>query len=210
MTSIRDIVKEVFAVVSELRTAAVGPLPTTGGASEVAALLDAKPLTLDGGKPGSVSTSRERDLIAKRLFDQWRAAAPPAQATLTIQIKAGDGQILAAGAVVDPLSVAVFDDGGRAVANVPVFFFVKSGNGSVRGPRQATDASGIAVMSDKKLSEWRLGDDPGPNELVARLGNGKEVTFTATGRGGPSGGGGGTGVKGARSSGGTGTPALAP
>jgi hypothetical protein len=88
---------------------------------------------------------------------------------------------------------------------VPVFFFVKSGNGSVRGPRQTTDASGVAVMSDKKLSEWRLGDDPGPNELVARLGNGREVTFTATGSGGPSGGGGGTGVKGPKSSG-----ALAP
>jgi hypothetical protein len=90
MSKIRDIVKEVFAVVSELRTAAVGPLPTTGGAAEVAAMLDAKPLTLDGGKPGSVSTSEERALIAKRLFDQWRAAAVPAQATLTIQIKDGE------------------------------------------------------------------------------------------------------------------------
>src|SRR5207249_3604655 len=78
----------------------------------------------------------------------------------------------------DP-SVIVRDRFGNPVANVAVTFAVASGNGSVTGANQTTNASGVATVTS-----WTLGTTVGTNTLRATSQglNGSPVIFTATGR----------------------------
>jgi hypothetical protein len=167
MATVRDIVKEVFEVVSEIRTATVGPLPTVAGAPELAATLDA---TVESVKRTPVT---EREKIARQIFDQWQADDTGPS---LLQILSGDGQSVPAGTAVKAVSVKVIDRSGQPAVGVPVFFAVRSGNGRIAKSRQTTDLKGTATVGS-----WILGPVAGTNTLVARSSAGGEVTVTATG-----------------------------
>src|SRR5881396_1605795 len=98
----------------------------------------------------------------------------------SIAVNAGNGQSATVGTAVatDP-SVIVRDRFGNPVANVAVTFAVASGNGSVTGANQTTNASGVATVTS-----WTLGTTVGTNTLRATSQglNGSPVIFTATGR----------------------------
>ena len=64
--------------------------------------------------------------------------------------------------VASPPSVVVKDGAGNPVAGVTVTFAVTQGAGSLNGPTQVTDASGVATVSD-----WTLGPLAGVNTVTA-------------------------------------------
>src|SRR5205823_7148322 len=105
-----------------------------------------------------------------------------AGAATQIALNAGNNQTVAAGSAV-PIrpSVIVRDGSGNPVAGVAVTFAVAPGNGTITGPNQTTDASGIAAVAS-----WTLGKPAGVNTLTATSTglNGSPVTFTATGTAG--------------------------
>src|SRR5437016_6088185 len=105
----------------------------------------------------------------------------PAAAT-TIAVHDGNGQTVPAGTAVPiPPSVLVTDEFGNAVAGVAVTFGVASGNGTITGGSQTTNASGVATVGS-----WTLSPTAGQNTLTASSGtlSGSPVTFTATGTAG--------------------------
>lgn len=106
-------------------------------------------------------------------FTATAIPAPP----VAISINAGDGQNATAGVPV-PInpSVLVTDALGRGVPGVTVTFSVRSGGGSITGPSQVTNASGIAT-----LGSWTLGI--GGNSLFAAAPglSGSPLVFSAFG-----------------------------
>lgn len=90
--------------------------------------------------------------------------------------QAGDAQTatVATAVGVDP-TVRLTDAQGNPVAGASVVFSVASGNGSVTGGTQLTDADGVATVGS-----WTLGTVAGSNTLTATAGT-LVVTFTATG-----------------------------
>ncbi len=87
--------------------------------------------------------------------------APPA----AIVLLAGAGQVAAPGQEVDfPPAVRVEDPYRNPVTDVPVSFVVVKGGGSVSDGSILSNASGIAA-----LQSWRLGPEPGVNELEVRV-----------------------------------------
>ena len=97
----------------------------------------------------------------------------------TIAANSATTQSATAGAAVaTPPSVKVTDASGNPVAGVAVTFAVTAGGGSVSGPSQTTNGSGIATVGS-----WNLGPTAGQaNTLTATSPglNGSPVTFTAT------------------------------
>jgi adhesin/invasin len=96
-----------------------------------------------------------------------------------IVLNAGNNQTATAGsAVATAPSVRVTDANSNPVSGVTVTFAAVSGGGSVTGPTQTTNASGIATVGS-----WRLGATVGPNTLTATSAGltGSPVGFTATG-----------------------------
>ena len=77
-------------------------------------------------------------------------------------------------------SVVVKDGAGNPVAGVTVTFAITQGGGSLNGPTQTTNASGIATVSD-----WTLGPLAGTNTVTATATgsgiSGNPVSFNATG-----------------------------
>lgn len=104
--------------------------------------------------------------------------APPVATTLAANSSTSLTAI-AGTAVATPPSVVVKDQHGNAMANVVVSFAVASGGGSITGPAQTTNASGIATVGS-----WTLGS-VGANTLSATSGSLAAITFTATGTVGP-------------------------
>ncbi len=97
-----------------------------------------------------------------------------------IAVYAGDNQTARINsAVPTPPAIIVRDASSNPVAGIAVTFSVASGGGSVAGPVQTTDASGIA-----RVNGWTLGASAGPNALSASASGvqGSPVQFTATGR----------------------------
>src|SRR5438309_1195244 len=76
-------------------------------------------------------------------------------------------------ALAEPVRVRVLDTKGKGVAGEIVSFAVVQGGGSVSPTEATTDTSGVAS------AEWRLGPQPGANELRATFG-GQSVTLRAT------------------------------
>ncbi|HVH68130.1 MAG TPA: Ig-like domain-containing protein, partial [Gemmatimonadales bacterium] len=108
-----------------------------------------------------------------------------AGAAAQIALNGGNNQTVTAGTAV-PIapSVIVTDAGGHPVPGQPVTFAVASGSGSITGPTQTTNASGIATVGS-----WTLAKAAGTNTLTASSDNltGSPVTFTATGTAGNAG-----------------------
>src|SRR5205807_147385 len=113
------------------------------------------------------------------------AIALSAGAATQIALNAGNNQTVAAGSAV-PIrpSVIVRDGSGNPVAGVAVTFAVAPGNGTITGPNQITDATGIAAVAS-----WTLATTAGANTLTATATGltGSPVTFTATGTAGSAG-----------------------
>lgn len=113
-------------------------------------------------------------------FTATGTAAPPSVMT----IYAGDAQSAQVNTAV-PISPAVVvrDAYGNGVPGVGVTFTVSSGGGSVTGGNATTNSAGIAAVGS-----WVLGPTAGTNTLTASSSGINDVTFTATGTSGPSGG----------------------
>lgn len=96
----------------------------------------------------------------------------------SIAINAGNAQsAIQNTAVAVPPSVLVADLDGNPINNVSVTFSIASGGGSVAGPSQKTNTSGIATVTS-----WTLGPSTGTNTLTASASGltGSQATFTAT------------------------------
>src|SRR5262245_49700156 len=103
-------------------------------------------------------------------------------AAWAIAISGGDGQTATVGtALATAPSVFVGDQFNNPVAGEVVTFAVTSGDGSVTGATQTTNAAGIAT-----LGSWTLGTTAGPNTMTAASGTlaGSPLSFTATGTAG--------------------------
>src|SRR5256886_404512 len=113
------------------------------------------------------------------------AIALSAGAATQIALNAGNNQTVAAGSAV-PIrsSVIVRDGSGNPVAGVAVTFAVAPGNGTITGPNQINDATGIAAVAS-----WTLATTAGANKITATATGltGSPVTFTATGTAGSAG-----------------------
>ncbi len=110
------------------------------------------------------------------------SATANAAAAASIAISAGNGQSATVNtAVATGPAVLVTDAFGNPVSGVSVTFAVASGNGSVTGGSQTTNASGIATVTS-----WTLGIAAGSNTLTATSAGlaGSPRTFTATGTAG--------------------------
>jgi endoglucanase len=81
-------------------------------------------------------------------------------------------------ALAEPIRVRLVDANGNGVAGESVAFAVVQGGGSVEPADALTDAEGIASTT------WRLGPQPGGNELRASHGD-KSITMQATGKESP-------------------------
>jgi hypothetical protein len=79
-----------------------------------------------------------------------------------------------------PPSVVVRDASGNPVAGVTVTFAITAGGGSLNGPIQVTDGTGVATVGD-----WTLGPIAGTNTVTATATGtgiaGNPVSFNATG-----------------------------
>jgi hypothetical protein len=80
----------------------------------------------------------------------------------------------AGGLVAVSPSVRVVDRYGNGVPGVPVNFVVQAGGGSVAGPAQVSDETGVATAGG-----WTTGQ-PGENVLVATAANLPALSFTTT------------------------------
>ncbi|MEO5824469.1 MAG: hypothetical protein ABIR59_01125 [Gemmatimonadales bacterium] len=90
---------------------------------------------------------------------------------------AGDSQSASVGTAVGAApSARVVDANGNPVAGVSVVFAVMSGGGSVSGPTQVTNVSGVATSGG-----WILGSTAGANTLAASSPGLAAVMFSATG-----------------------------
>ncbi len=95
----------------------------------------------------------------------------------TLAIQGGNNQFAPTGASVStPPSVVITDLVGPK-AGVDVVFAVASGGGSITGPTQTTNASGVAT-----LGSWTLGSSAGVNTVTATAAGvtGSPLTITAT------------------------------
>src|SRR5437016_1783043 len=152
-----------------------------------------------GGIPG-VATSAQFNVIAAAA-GQLALTTPPSATAQSgapfaqqpaVQVQDANGNPVAtqgvsvtAGIAV-PIrpSVIVRDGSGNPVAGVAVTFAVAPGNGTITGPNQITDATGIAAVAS-----WTLATTAGANTLTATATGltGSPVTFTATGTAGSAG-----------------------
>lgn len=98
-----------------------------------------------------------------------------------IQVVAGDNQAVTAGAklTVAP-SVKVVSTNGKPVPGVAVSFTAASGNGSVIGGSQVTDASGVATVTS-----WTIGTKAGTSTLTVAAPNLPSISITANTSAGP-------------------------
>jgi hypothetical protein len=132
-------------------------------------------------------TASGTDQVAVRFSGNHIGGSPytstvvPAGAS-TIAVNAGNNQSATVNAVLPvDVSVKVTDTNDNPVPGIAVTFAVASGGGSITGPNQVTNASGIAT-----IGSWQLGTTAGTNTLTATAPGlaGSPVTFTATGTAG--------------------------
>ena len=97
----------------------------------------------------------------------------------TIEIVSGNNQIGEQGVQLpEPLKVLVKDDEGNFMSNIPVYFTVTAGNGTVNNISVVTDDNGFSEVL------WTLGNTPDPQsvEAIIKDSNGNlidSVTFNA-------------------------------
>jgi adhesin/invasin len=107
------------------------------------------------------------------------AGTPGNPAQVTIQ--SGNNQSAPAGSPLTAApSVLVRDQFGNPVAGVTVTFVATSGNGSVLGGTQTTNAAGVAAAGG-----FTLGANPGTNTFEARVAGLPAAVFTEVGLAGP-------------------------
>lgn len=103
------------------------------------------------------------------------ATVTVSQKPTAVERVAGDAQRGRPGTpLVDPLIARVLDAGGSPVAGTAVFFSPADGSGLVAPGTAPTNMAGEARAS------WTLGDDFGPQSLVASVPDGANTVFTAT------------------------------
>ena len=103
------------------------------------------------------------------------ATVTVSQKPTAVERAAGDAQRGRPGTpLVKPLVARVLDAGGSPVAGTAVFFSPADGSGLVAPGTAPTDMAGEARAS------WTLGDDFGPQSLVASVADGANAVFTAT------------------------------
>jgi len=109
------------------------------------------------------------------------SATATADVAASIAVSAGNAQTATVNTNVATAPAAlVTDQFGNPVSGVSVTFAVTGGGGSVTGPNQTTNASGIATVTS-----WRLGTTAGANSLSATAaGVATPAAFTATGTAG--------------------------
>src|SRR5207302_692966 len=110
------------------------------------------------------------------------SAAGTAGTAATVAANSATSQSATAGtAVSSPPSVIVKDANGKPVTRVPYTSLFRSGNGTITGASQTTNASGVATVGS-----WTLSATAGPNTLTASSTglSGSPVTFSATGTAG--------------------------
>ncbi|AHG90461.1 Ig domain protein group 1 domain protein [Gemmatirosa kalamazoonensis] len=106
--------------------------------------------------------------------------AGTAGAPATVTIQSGNNQSVPAGSPLTAApSVLVRDQFGNPVSGVTVTFVPTSGNGSVLGGTQTTNAQGIAAAGG-----FTVGATPGTNTFEARVAGLPPAVFTATGQAG--------------------------
>ena len=103
------------------------------------------------------------------------ATVTVSQKPTAVERAAGDAQRGRPGTpLVEPVVVRILDAGGSPVAGTAVFFSPADGSGLVTPGTAPTDMAGEARVS------WTLGDDFGPQSLVASVADGANTVFTAT------------------------------
>jgi alpha-tubulin suppressor-like RCC1 family protein len=115
---------------------------------------------------------------AALVFATFQATASAGPAAKLEKAGGDNGQASVSTAVTPSPSVKVVDQYNNPVGGTAVVFAVASGGGSVAGPTQTTNASGVAAVGS-----WTLGSTPGANTLTATATGltGSPATFTATG-----------------------------
>ena len=102
------------------------------------------------------------------------ATVTVSQKPTAVERVAGDAQRGRTGTpLVEPLVARILDVGGSPVAGAAVFFSPADGSGFVTPGTAPTDMAGEARAS------WTLGDDFGPQSLVASVADGPNTVFTA-------------------------------
>lgn len=131
-------------------------------------------------KPGTFTLDASAPDLTRATSAAFDVAPIPGVAS-AIQVVSGDGQVGRVGETLPTSPAVKVSDGfGAAVADVPVTFVIGSGDGTVTGESQTTDAAGIATVG-----QWTLGTTAGAQTLVATSGDLQPVTFTATAVAGP-------------------------
>ena len=129
------------------------------------------------GISGTAGTSYTLTFAATGLTSATQSITPAVGAAGAIAVNGGNNQTAASGtAVPTPPSVKVTDAGGNAVNGAVVTFAVDTGDGSITGASQVTNASGIAT-----IGSWTL-YRAGTNRLRASVAGlaGSPAMFTAT------------------------------
>jgi hypothetical protein len=126
---------------------------------------------------GTVAGSAQAVNVTAGALAATFTATAIAGAVSTVTPQAGNNQTRVTGLPVTTVpSVKVADAFGNAKANVVVIFAVASGNGSVTGATQTTNAQGIATVGS-----WTMGPAAGANTLSATVqGTAVSFIFTAT------------------------------
>jgi len=99
---------------------------------------------------------------------------------LAVAVFAPNATATAGSAVATAPAVKVTTAKGTPIAGISVSFTVQNGGGTINGPTQTTDASGVATVVS-----WTLGANAGVNTVVANTSSLPEITFTAIGVPGP-------------------------
>ncbi len=162
--------------------ATLGGSLITNAVNGVASFSD---LTVSAASTGYTLTASATGLAGATsgAFNVTIPPGPPTQMT----VNGGNGQIAQVNTTVSvPPSVLVRDANGIRVGGVPITFAV-TGGGGVVNPTTSVNTLPNGVAS---VISWRLGPNPGANELTATAAvalTGSPLTFSATGTAAPSG-----------------------
>jgi hypothetical protein len=160
MADVKEIVREVFEAIQELRTKSTGGEPEVPGWEASAQLL--RTVTQDG-----LPSTWRLEPEARKIFERWRDTDPRRRFSLIVEKR--DLAAAPAGYV----SVKVVDERSQPVPGIPVSFAVTEGERRTGHSRVVTDPNGVAAIP------WTLGPNAGEKKLEASIGQ-SYVTITPT------------------------------
>src|SRR5439155_619931 len=170
--------------VSVTASIATGPagasLASFSATSDATGLARFAALTLSG-PPGSYTLMFASGTLSTVTSGAIALSAGAATPAGSIAASAGEPTAATVHTRATAAAVIVKDQFGNPVAGAAVTFAIASGQGSITGAAQTTNASGIATVGS-----WTLGRPAGVNTLTATSTglNGSPVTFTANGTAG--------------------------